>query len=111
MNNQAHECPICGDKVDYNNMDWIQMRNNPAVMMEEPLIHLEYHDERANSHKYWEGKVVGSSAIVKWGRLPGYGREGTSQERFYEKSSPEAANQFILSKAYDKRRKGYEVKM
>ena len=107
LNSQDHKCPVCDETVDYNNLDWITMRKNPALMMEDPIIHLEYHDDNANSHKYWEGQVLGSSATIQWGRVPGYGRDGTTQEKTYRMSSPDAATQFILSKAYDKRRKGY----
>ena len=79
---------------------------NPSLMATES-IRLEYHDDNKNSHKYWEATIEGSNCVVCWGRIDGFGRAGSQTCKTQMFSTEYAARQFMLSKAHEKKRKGY----
>ena len=72
-------------------------------------IRLECHKEESNTHKYYEMTYYEGSYIVqvRYGRLPGYGRRGTSVHRDYYKHNDAIARSFMEMKLREKYRKGY----
>lgn len=60
---------------------------NPATLM----WCGEVHDDNANSHKFYEVTVNGTTVIRRWGRVPGYEMKSPPKSIIFEYDTDEAA--------------------
>ena len=74
------------------------------------VVYLEYHDEEANSHKFWQATIEDTRGIgpkctanTRWGRI---GSKG--QSKLVHFSTEGQALEFCLKKKEEKIAKGYK---
>lgn len=78
--------------------------------------YMEYHDEEANSHKYWSAEMLestipgheGPTVKIRYGRVPGYDRSMSCQGLTKMFASEDEAKAFIEKKHEQKYNKGYD---
>ena len=87
-----------------------QVSNRPSNeslgLAPDKFVRLELH-QAPNRHRFYELEVKGAALIIRFGRIPGFGRAGWSRERGYEFQSSELAMQGFSKKLREKQARGY----